>query len=168
MFSIDWYVPLFLFFFFWRFGVLDFSPPRKSYSLAKNLVILTFGFIVIGVYIFCKQFSVHWEMSHDLQKKQHQVQMSSLGCLLYCLVQVRPLLLLQRSAVSTMAALFCRENLCDFYFFSGFAGGSDSKESACYSRDRGSIPGSGRSSGEGNGNPLQYSCLENPMDRGAW
>ena len=35
-------------------------------------------------------------------------------------------------------------------------------------RDVGSVPGSGRSSGEGNGNPLQYSCLENPMDRGAW
>ena len=35
-------------------------------------------------------------------------------------------------------------------------------------RDLGSIPGSGRSPGEGNGNPLQYSCLENPMDRGAW
>ena len=35
-------------------------------------------------------------------------------------------------------------------------------------RDTGSIPGSGRSPGEGNGNPLQYSCLENPMDRGAW
>ena len=35
-------------------------------------------------------------------------------------------------------------------------------------RDAGSIPGSGRSPGEGNGNPLQYSCLENPMDRGAW
>ena len=35
-------------------------------------------------------------------------------------------------------------------------------------RDEGSFPGSGRSPGEGNGNPLQYSCLENPMDRGAW
>ena len=35
-------------------------------------------------------------------------------------------------------------------------------------RDAGSIPGSGRSPGEGHGNPLQYSCLENPMDRGAW
>ena len=41
-------------------------------------------------------------------------------------------------------------------------------ESACYAGDLGSIPGSGRSPGEGNGNPLQYSCLENPMDRGAW
>ena len=49
-----------------------------------------------------------------------------------------------------------------------FPGGSDSKESACNVGDTGLIPGSGRSSGEGNGNPLQYSCLENPMDQGAW
>ena len=45
---------------------------------------------------------------------------------------------------------------------------SDGKESACNAGDLGSIPGSERSPGEGNGNPLQYSCLENPMDRGAW
>ena len=45
---------------------------------------------------------------------------------------------------------------------------SDSKESACSAGDPGSIPGWGRSPGEENGNPLQYSCLENPMDRGAW
>ena len=43
-----------------------------------------------------------------------------------------------------------------------------SKESACNAGDLGSIPGSGGSPGEGNGNPFQYSCLENPMDRGAW
>ena len=42
------------------------------------------------------------------------------------------------------------------------------KESACNAGDRGSIPGSGRSHGEWNSNPLQYSCLGNPMDRGAW
>ena len=42
------------------------------------------------------------------------------------------------------------------------------KDSACNAGDTGSIPGSGRSPAEGNGNPLQYSCLENPMDRGAW
>ena len=47
-------------------------------------------------------------------------------------------------------------------------GGSDGKASAYNSRDPGSIPGSGRSPGEGNCNPLQHSCLENPMDRGAW
>ena len=49
-----------------------------------------------------------------------------------------------------------------------FPGGSDGKESAYNARDLGSIPGSGRSPGEGNGNPLQYSCLGNVMDRGAW
>ena len=49
-----------------------------------------------------------------------------------------------------------------------FPGGSDGKESACNAGHLGSNPESGRSPGEGNGNPLQYSCLENPMDRGAW
>ena len=53
----------------------------------------------------------------------------------------------------------------------GFPDGSSGKESACSAGaagDAGSIPGSGRSPGGGYGNPLQYSCLENPMDRGAW
>ena len=49
-----------------------------------------------------------------------------------------------------------------------FPGGLDGKESACNAGDLGLIPRSGRSPGEGNGNPLQYSCLENAMDRGAW
>ena len=49
-----------------------------------------------------------------------------------------------------------------------FPGGSEGKASVYHAGDPGSIPGSGRSSGEGNGNPLQYYCLENPMDRGAW
>jgi len=50
----------------------------------------------------------------------------------------------------------------------GFPGGSDGKESACNTGDLGLIPGLGRSPGEGNGNPLQYSCLVSSMDRGAW
>ena len=50
----------------------------------------------------------------------------------------------------------------------GLPGCSDSKESACNAGDAGSIPGLGRSPGEGNVNPLQYFCLENSMDRGAW
>ena len=49
-----------------------------------------------------------------------------------------------------------------------FPGGSDGKESAYSAGDLGSIPGWGRSPGEGNGTPLQYSCLKNPMDGGAW
>ena len=50
----------------------------------------------------------------------------------------------------------------------GFPGGSEGKASACNAGDLGSIPGLGRSPGEGNGNPLQYSCLENSTDGGAW
>ena len=50
--------------------------------------------------------------------------------------------------------------------YNPFPGGSDGKESACNAGDLGSIPGSGRSPGEGNGNPLQHSCLENRMDGG--
>ena len=59
-----------------------------------------------------------------------------------------------------------------FYFLIrlilGFPGGSDGKEYACNAEDRSLIPGSGRSPEEDKGYPLQYSCLENPMDRGAW
>ena len=54
-------------------------------------------------------------------------------------------------------------NLIVMYFF-----GSDSEVSVYNAGDLGSIPGSGKFPGEGNGNPLQYSCLENPMDGGAW
>ena len=50
----------------------------------------------------------------------------------------------------------------------GFPCGSDGKESACNAGDLGLLPGLGRSPGGGHGNPHQYSCLENPMDRGAW
>ena len=50
----------------------------------------------------------------------------------------------------------------------GFPGGSDGNESVCNAGDLGSIPGLGRSPGGGHGNPLQYPCLENLTDRGAW
>ena len=54
------------------------------------------------------------------------------------------------------------------YAYWGFPGGSEVKSSSRNAGDLGSIPGSGRSPGEGNGNPLQYSCLKNPMEGGAW
>ena len=53
-------------------------------------------------------------------------------------------------------------------FGTDFPGGSDGKVSAYYAGDPGSVPGLGRSPGEGDGNPLHYSFLENPMDRRAW
>ena len=60
------------------------------------------------------------------------------------------------------------ERLSVFQLFFNFPGGSDGKASTYNAGDLGSIPGLGRSPGEGNGNPLQYSCLENPMDGRAW
>ena len=63
--------------------------------------------------------------------------------------------------------LVLREEFGHLLSILGFPGGSDGKVSVCNVGDPGSIPGSGRSSGEGNGNPLQYSLLENLMD-GAW
>ena len=56
----------------------------------------------------------------------------------------------------------------NFFIQVGFPGGSDGKESACNTGDPGSIPESGRSPREGHSYPLQYSCLENSLDRGAW
>ena len=64
---------------------------------------------------------------------------------------------------------FIRSHCFLIYFFKTcFPGGSEGKESACNAGDQSLIPEWGRYPREGNGNPLQYSCLENPMDRGAW
>ena len=65
--------------------------------------------------------------------------------------------------------LYSTVNQLYIYMYSAFPGGSDSKESACYAGDPGLIPGSGRSPGEENGYPFQYSCLENLRDgRAQW
>ena len=82
------------------------------------------------------------------------------------------------SGTGTFCCLWClyiyskatKQVRCSFrgtYCKLGLPGGSDGKESTCSAGDLGSVPGSGRSPGEGNGNPLQYSCLENSMNRGA-
>ena len=60
------------------------------------------------------------------------------------------------------------QNVCSSFLKEVFPGGSDGKEAACNEGGLGSVPGSGRSPEEGNVYPLQFSCLENPMDRGAW
>ena len=59
-------------------------------------------------------------------------------------------------------------NYQELFLHMGLPGGSDNKKSACNAGGLGSIPGLGKSPGEGNGCPLQYSCLENPMNRGVW
>ena len=67
-------------------------------------------------------------------------------------------------SISSLMISKCGESVPD----KGFPGGSDGKESDCSAGDQDSVSGSGRSPEERNGNPLQYSCLENPMDRGTW
>ena len=67
----------------------------------------------------------------------------------------------------SLVPVFLDMDLLEFIMFK-LPGGSDGKASAYHAGDPGSIPGSGRSSGERNGNPFQYSCLENPMEGGAW
>ena len=62
----------------------------------------------------------------------------------------------------------CRKKKFVLFSSLDFSGGSDGKVSAYNAGDQGSIPGLGRFPGDGNGNPLQYSCLENPLDRGPW
>ena len=73
-----------------------------------------------------------------------------------------------RVDLQSCGRFWCTTKWFHFFFFNRFPSGSDSKVSAHSAGDLGSIPGSGRSPGEGNGNPLQYSCLENSMDGGAW
>ena len=72
------------------------------------------------------------------------------------------------TALGSYSWLILNSHYRDFKCDSCFPGGSEVKLSAYNAGDLGSIPGSGRSPGEGNGNPLRYSRLENPMDRGAW
>ena len=71
------------------------------------------------------------------------------------------------SGISVFSSLI-QEQISALSISYGFPGGSEVKASAWNAGDPGSIPGLGRSPGEGNGNPLQYSCLENPMEGGAW
>ena len=74
-------------------------------------------------------------------------------------------LTIQTFVSEVMSLLF---NMLSIFVMCDFPDGSDGKASAYNAGDPGSIPGLGRSSGEGNDNPLQYSCLENPTDGGAW
>ena len=81
---------------------------------------------------------------------------------LKCIVEIVNLMTLARGILILLNVYCVVDTLWDF------PGGSEVKASACNVGDLGSIPGSGRSPGEGNGNPLQYSCVENPMDGGTW
>ena len=73
-----------------------------------------------------------------------------------------------KMVTSYISAVLTVSYFSSYFYLWNFPGGSDSKVSAYNAGDPGSIPGLRRSSGEGNGNPLQFSCLENPMERESW
>ena len=90
----------------------------------------------------------------------HRLQIPQLGC--------RSCVGLARSLAAPSSPPRVQSLTSASVIIRGFPGGSDGKESACNARDLCSLPGLGRSRREGNGNPLQYSCLENPRDREIW
>ena len=95
----------------------------------------------------------------------------ALGCLSFWSWTDEPFVFLEVNPITVVwfANIFSySKGVFSSYLWFPFSGGSDVKASACSVGDLGSILGSGRFPGEGNGNPLQYSCLENPMDGGAW
>ena len=75
---------------------------------------------------------------------------------------------IHQESIHQSTLLYLLLHLSPSHLFYGLPGGSDGKESACNAEDLGLIPRLGASPGEGYGNTLQYSCLENPLDRGAW
>ena len=101
-------------------------------------------------------------LQYSLKKKISQGR--NMALLVNSFESFHPCLLYRISCILYLISVIWNTRI----YVSGFPDGSDGKESACNAGDAGSILGSGRSSGGGLGNPLQYSCLENPMDRGSW
>ena len=107
--------------------------------------------------------------------QHHSSEASILQCLAFFMVQLSHLFMTTGKAIALIVwtlvgkvmSLLCN-TLSSFVIPLGFSDGSDGKESACSAGDLTLIPELGRSPGEGNGNPLQFSCLENPVDREAW
>ena len=102
-------------------------------------------------------FSIKADVNKTIQQKK------SLLFYVFTLCNYTRLVLTIAAMVNYTPGVFVKN-----FLFSDFPGGSNGKASAYNAGDPSSIPGLGRSSGEGNGNPLQYSCLENPMDREVW
>ena len=107
----------------------------------------------------------YWSFSFSISPYSEYSGLISLKIDWFYLLDVHP-----KSEIGKSNHFPSSSSVSDLHFLGhnlAFSGSSNSKETACNAGDLGSIPGWGRSLGEGNGNPLQYSCLENPTDRGA-
>ena len=101
--------------------------------------------------------------------QHHSSKASFFRCSAFFMVQLsHPCMTTGKTMVLTRWTFVSKVMSLLLNMLSSFPCGSDGKVSACNAGDMGLIPGSGRSPGEGNGNPLQYYCLEDPMDKGAW
>ena len=123
-----------------------------------------------------------WSVNRTFAREWLLSQRLSLFSLLSIVSSSLPDPLMSCSLICVTSRLKCRKCACSISLYSYFLvstlddithrgsvlSGSDGKESACSAGDPGSTPRSGRSSGEGDGYPLQYSCMENPMGRGIW
>ena len=110
----------------------------------------------------CLEVLLTWQFFESISELFQNVSQNS------CVKPSGPGLLFVGRLLITVSVSVPVTGLFIFSIFMGFPGGSDGQASACNVGDLGSIPRLGRSPGEGYGNPLQYSCLENFMDRGVW
>ena len=131
-----------------------------TYREVKTFHILTIQILPLTCYC---QLSLHSSLHPSTLSYSGDAFGSRLRTSVYFLWNISAYKSLPRGQYLFRALFPCKVN-----FTWAFPGGSDGKESACNAGDLGSIPGLGRSPGEGHGYPLQYSCPVNPLDRGAW
>ena len=120
-----------------------------------------------GMFITSESRLTGWAHLHVLAKTCQKGKKSQIKNLLHLDVEIRYTVFSAKSDLC-FSRWATPSNILLLYLLQGFPGGSVGKESSCNVGDMGLIPGFGRSPGEGNGNPLYYSCLEDSMDRGAW
>ena len=145
---------LFLLSFFWEVGVLNLLFAPSVFDILSDYIVKQLLLIVFDKSVW-EKYCLHWACSLWVTQRQAFWEWFTRE-------------LPDRSNNDKPLSMGLWKNFNSILTSPGFPGGSEVKASACNAGNPGSIPGSGRSPGEGNGNPLQYSCLENPMDRGAW
>ena len=148
--------------------------PSNHLILCRPILFLTSIVPSIRVFssesVLCIMWPKYWSFSFSISSSNEYSQLISFRIDWFDLVAIQGTFQHLFQHHSSKASIFQHSAffMVQLSHPLGFPGGSEVKASASNAGDPGLIPGSGRSPGEGNGNPLQYSCLENPMDRGAW
>ena len=140
------------------------AEKRNCHANSRGTIVFTFPPILRI------QFSVHLSQ-HLVLSLIFNISCSKVNSLMSvrCCLVTKSCLILLRPHGLQLASLLCPWNfLGNNIRVRGFPDGSEGKEPACNAEEQSSIPGQGRSPGGGHGNPLQYSCLENSMDKGVW